>query len=139
MRGPVFRVTAVHGREGQYLRGGGGAVAEQYVAVQVVAVGHGGPFVADDRGKVAGIIEVVCHTAHPLPDGSAQVKRHLYPAQSVEEFRCQSSAVGEQVIGILQFQHAHGHEAEFHQYALRGARLDIAAPAFAQGSIDDVG
>ncbi len=63
----LFRVFALPGREREHLVGLVLVVAEQDVAVQVVAARHRGPFVADHRGEAARLVELLRRGGVLLP------------------------------------------------------------------------
>ncbi len=65
----VLGIVALDDREWSHLLRNIGAVTVDDVAVQVVAAGRRGPFIADDCGELAGVVERVGRIRGLLPDG----------------------------------------------------------------------
>jgi len=110
---PEFlRVLAVPGREREHLARASLTVAQQHVAVQVVAARRRRPLEADERGELPGLVVLVGHDGRALPDRHHQRARDLRVGQ--HRWQCVGRLRADQL----------GHRRR----GLGAARLDHATP-----------
>ena len=109
----LLGVFAVPGRERKHLARASLAVAQQHVAVQVVAARRRRPLEADERGELAGLVVLVGHDGRALPHRHHQRARDLRVGQ--HRWQC---------VGRLR-----ADQFGYRRGGLGAARLDHAAPA----------